>query len=737
LKKKEADYNVFSSGTVKEGEFGIDRANIAHIFEVLRKSLYSDAITTVIREYSTNAFDAHVQANNKNPFVVTLPTQSNPTFSVRDFGVGLTQEDVFDTYCMYGTSTKRNSNDYNGMLGLGSKSGFSYADAFSIVSYKGGKKYIFSAFIDETLIGKVSLIAEEDTEEMDGVEIIIPVETRDISLFARRAELIYSFFPKNSITIKNNNSIEVGKRKDIALNSSVFSGNGWYIPDYSRSYSFFYYNNHYSSRVSYAIMGNIAYPIDKQYLLEESSRLLIENGIEIEFNIGDLDISASRESLKYTDETKKTLNSRIESIINEMLSIYSEKIKNANNIWEAYVILSTNLKNLRFDNRLENYVSNNSYWNGIKLSINNCFYRNCGMSIYRYERASRSYAGKSPESVRKAAVNCIVPSDRAFVFINDCFGNKKPQKEREKAVDVLYGNSRNKYDYVYVVNFYYESEDFTSGEVVKNKWFEENHIDDSLFSKLSEYNLPRKETENKQYYGTTKKVYKDYICSYDRGSIGSTPWIEVKTDELLDDCIYVELSRYSPVNSKYFCNNSDISRIFTKLKYIGVDIPQLYGVKSVKIKNISNIMPNAVHIDEFLSEKLTISLNSKENIIKYKEIRSLSENSQISYMCYVDENMKLDKKSLFHDVYDLFSKTKDKYKDRDRFESGFYFFLNNDTKFGIHSIDYKSTECIDFSNELANIYEKYPLLVYLGIGDKNTDYVNIAKYVEMCDALDS
>ena len=62
---------------------------------------------------------------------------------------------------------------------------------------------------------------------------------------------------------------------------------------------------------SYAVMGNIAYPLSTNALDYEyrSTRyeLLNDVGLTIYFKIGDLDISASREALQYTDETKKTI----------------------------------------------------------------------------------------------------------------------------------------------------------------------------------------------------------------------------------------------------------------------------------------------------------------------------------------------------------------------------------------------------------------------------------------------
>jgi HSP90 family molecular chaperone len=62
----------------------------AKAFSILSDGLYSNKIKAVIRELSTNAYDAHVSAGcPDSPFRVQLPTKLEPVFVVRDFGTGL------------------------------------------------------------------------------------------------------------------------------------------------------------------------------------------------------------------------------------------------------------------------------------------------------------------------------------------------------------------------------------------------------------------------------------------------------------------------------------------------------------------------------------------------------------------------------------------------------------------------------------------------------------------------
>ena len=142
---------VQRGGELKESNFGIQEGQEGHLFAILRDKLYSDKIMAVIREYSTNATDAHVEAGTpEKPVDVTLPTRLDPHLIIRDYGLGLTEEEVRELYVMYGSSTKRATNDAIGQLGLGCKSGFAYSDQFMVISYKDGKKYTYNAYLDET-----------------------------------------------------------------------------------------------------------------------------------------------------------------------------------------------------------------------------------------------------------------------------------------------------------------------------------------------------------------------------------------------------------------------------------------------------------------------------------------------------------------------------------------------------------------------------------------------------------
>src|SRR5688500_7096953 len=127
------DVDIKSNLTGYDVEMKLDENATAELMDVLT-GLYSDEERALIREYSTNARDAHLHTGIVRPSEVETPNSLSPTRIIRDFGEGLSKDDIIEVYSKYGASTKRDSNEYVGMLGLGCKSALTYTDQFSLVA---------------------------------------------------------------------------------------------------------------------------------------------------------------------------------------------------------------------------------------------------------------------------------------------------------------------------------------------------------------------------------------------------------------------------------------------------------------------------------------------------------------------------------------------------------------------------------------------------------------------------
>lgn len=303
---------VESGGAVQSGEFGISFADSAHIMTILRDTLYSNKELAVIREYSSNAWDAHRDAGKSDvPIKITMPTHLDPTLSIRDFGAGLSPDDVFKIYTQYGASTKRGNDNSVGMLGIGSKSGFAYSDSFTIVSHHGGTKRTYVAVLDKTEKGVINLLHEEPCGDETGVQIQIAIRQDDIEGFKRKAKEFFMYF-------KPQPDINIELPKPPAIQSDLTHGVIYDIDP--ENYSCYIQ----PSERWVAIMGCVPYRINIDQLRDVDingtigiPEYLANMSGALYFDIGDVQVSASREELKYSNDTKIALVNKFNLLVEE------------------------------------------------------------------------------------------------------------------------------------------------------------------------------------------------------------------------------------------------------------------------------------------------------------------------------------------------------------------------------------------------------------------------------------
>jgi len=314
-------------------------------FAILSKGIYTCEISPPIRELATNAYDSHVAAGKTDvPFEVHLPSETEPYFSVRDYGVGMNVEEIQRIYTTYFESTKTQSNDYVGCLGLGSKSPFCYTDKFSVDSFQNGKRHYTECFLKEG-IPSYTPIETENTTEDNGMLIKFSVKSNDIYTFNRKATEIYNRFLSRPKIVGGNDTFEYKEVKH------SYSGDGWALID-----------GEYNSQ-SHAIMGNIAYPIssDKLKLNSYSSNedekkifALIRCGVDVTFGIGELEVAASRESLHFDGDTINNVKSKLLLVFGELESLIGEKFLKCNSKWEAICLYYELYNGSMFDSSMRN-----------------------------------------------------------------------------------------------------------------------------------------------------------------------------------------------------------------------------------------------------------------------------------------------------------------------------------------------------------------------------------------------
>lgn len=329
---------VVMSNVGEVGDFKIKAS--AKAFSILSSGLYANKVRAIIRELSCNAVDSHTAAGKADvPFEVHLPTTLEPYFYIRDFGTGLNHEQVTSIYTTYFESTKTNSNDYIGALGLGSKSPFSYTDNFTVTAIKDGIKGIYSAFINGDGVPSIVKMGEEQSDEPAGVEIKFSVNDRyDFNKFSEEARNVYRFFKLRPVVTGQTFEFSDVEYETENIIPGVHSVK--------------------HSSTSRAVMGNIAYPIEIPSADKTLGDLrgMLGCGLVMEFGIGELDFQASREGLSYIPQTIESIKRKLEAL-NAQLTIHiTEEADKLTNKWDRSVFLYGKKSNPLWSGAVAQYV---------------------------------------------------------------------------------------------------------------------------------------------------------------------------------------------------------------------------------------------------------------------------------------------------------------------------------------------------------------------------------------------
>lgn len=324
IPNQEKTINISGSsnlGQARSQQMGLDSASLPHLMRVLT-NLYSDPEMAVIREYSTNAYDSHVEAGKGDvPIHVSLPNVFASEFIVRDFGVGLSEEEVFNVFGLYGASTKRESNEYVGQLGLGCKSALTFTNQFSLTAIKDGVKCVFSVHLDELGVGKITKLHEELTDSGNGVEVAIPV--KEVHSFNRKAKRFYRFFPVmpkfiGGVAFPEEMKPEVVMEIEDGVRVIKSVGED----DYK----------------DYIVMGGVGYPF--RYDNASMYERIVSNGtIVIDAPIGSVDFTPSREELHMTARTKKFIEDKYSIVKAKVRAKMENEINKAADVWEFHELL--------------------------------------------------------------------------------------------------------------------------------------------------------------------------------------------------------------------------------------------------------------------------------------------------------------------------------------------------------------------------------------------------------------
>lgn len=573
--------------------FGIKESGLSHIFNVLRNQLYSNKTLAVIREYSCNAYDAHVEVGKKDtPIRITIPNQLEPYFKVRDFGRGLTETEISQIYAMYGESTKRGTNEQIGQLGLGCKSAFAYGDNFVINSFVDGERISYNAFIDPSEIGQITKMDTQKTDEENGIEIVIPVKREDYEVFADTAT---DFFKYWNVVPEFHGLDEESLKTDLEVDITI-EGEGWYSDRKANS--------------SYAIMGNIAYPISSYDLNFESHsdnrKSLLDAGIIINFPIGDLEISASRELLQYTDRTKEAILSRLKAIVDKLPDVLAGALADCKTYWEAKIIYNElfyhggslyALKDVIKKVGISYTDENGKKWNMKHNHFDTSKYGK-DIQVWVYKKPDRWSRAKR---VRGQDTHSIVVDKKAMVIEDDATSHHGRLNRIAPLIENYSGEPKDhkKHEIVYLIKYHTIS--------AKKNFYAEKGFDYpakklTSFPKIVLRDIyPSNSTVSggTSSYKNNKHSTKVFMLDADTGINGThhTPRSDLFTvasaDFAKDSGVYVVLDKFyvqknGNMNCSYQKHPYVIVEFIKSMKNMGMDVPDIYAIKHDKLDKVED-----------------------------------------------------------------------------------------------------------------------------------------------------
>lgn len=300
-------------------------------FRNLMDGLYSRKIEAAVREICTNAYDSHTAAKTPlRKFRVQLPELSNPVFMVRDYGVGMPHEQVMRRYSTLFDSTKDQSDEEVGMLGLGSKSPFAYTDGFTLRCYDGNERRTYACYLGNGGVPTISVADVSLCLEPRGVEVSFPVKLEDFSKFRTATVRVLKGFP----------TVPDGLPQDLVrqLRSvPLHYGAGWaVVPE------------DYLTRESkvWALQGCVYYPVDINQITDKPEELKVfndlRNAVLLDFPVGSLEFTPGRETLSYTESTVFNLRYHWGKFTEEVNLLFEESLREATTDWERCLLVEKN-----------------------------------------------------------------------------------------------------------------------------------------------------------------------------------------------------------------------------------------------------------------------------------------------------------------------------------------------------------------------------------------------------------
>lgn len=543
---------VQKSGIGTESHFNIKDENVAHIFSILRNQLYSDKIGAIIREYVTNAIDAHVEANVTRPITITVPTIFSKEFIVRDYGKGLSPEDIVEIFASYGASTKRQSNSFTGMLGIGSKSAFAYTKSFTIISRFEGTETMYQAFIDESLVGTIAEINSKPTTET-GLSVHVTIQNVDFKQFTNSLIEFFRYIDYRPEFL--------GAEIYVPENKIKLQGSNWKFISCP--------NHHWRQEIAINfVMGNVTYKTTSNTLVSQLNldlgwlNNLYDSILIIDVPIGSVKPSASREALEFNETTKNYLFNSLYNLRLELIKMIREKFEACKTKYERHCTAH------ELDRYFRDLVPQNiKCW---CLTIKEDFEAKDNDDLIKIKSITKSFqyliATKSV-SVEPDTLYVVYNNSQKLTYIDKRVTEYFEGQSKYKQVVVLKFNTPEHMDR-FMSHPSFEGANFVNAEKLP-------------YTHLSKTALKSEEAKIYQFQRNQNLNIESWKATH---------------DTMPSDALYIEISNFKP---KHYSENIVINNAIAFLRSaMGIKIPIIFGVKTADLKK--TVQPNWIELKDYI-----------------------------------------------------------------------------------------------------------------------------------------
>jgi hypothetical protein len=745
---------VVRSHDFEEVNCTIDAEDMRYVASLLRNN-YSNTRLAVVREVSANALDANLEAGSTRPIEIKLPTTMNPTFSVRDFGGGLSQDEVFHLYSKYGKSTKRTSNNYIGAFGIGKFAPLSYGDNFTCVSYNGGKKTSYNIFVDESDDTKIVKLHEEPSTEPSGLSIEVAIADDDKDEFREVVQKFFQFFSDDEMPkfLGVEDNFIVKREKVLESNND-----SWFVLGEEGT------RNYYSRNESHVIMGRVAYPLDSTAIKVENfvnnsdsstqnilNHLLSMEGFYLRVPLGSVKLHHSREALEYNKSTQKKIVSSLLVAVKEIQEIAKEKLADSPDLWEAKRNYAKIVNALPYG--LRNIFDNAFEWNGIKITSSH-FDRNYQLAddlIITHSWRENDSDARNGFKVRSQKTNRAMCQDNYLFLLQDLessHGNNLRIRTLMNEDDSLEG--------VYIIH----AKTHSAQSELDNEW-QLGKVDKKHIRYTSNVDKEKPNRSGVRKANGSRANIPLFILKQDKGHSyrNADYWEDVK--ENLDDItesdksidgkfLYIPIKNYKPSGAKEW----DLDNVYNKTKQINQFLSKddkkitLFGVRAGDVKKLDK--ETWVNFEEFyvdFGKKLL-----KKNMDKANDVHAYQTIKEIIFKDSEMNEFGRNLGALFQNR--LFNMDSDhkvaQAKELWMIGSGdvdnrilcLYYEIGKDDPKWLEENFNEVISKESFKDLINEINEKYPLLKNIGeqIGtwtdlSKDNFNQNIKEYISMCDRV--